>query len=260
MEVLAFENGSYKTTSRSISLLSRLLPAVGFYSRIMSIIFKAGSKAKRSKYNDAEWIKSSLNVLRALESVGIKVEITGVDNFNTLDGPCIFIANHMSTLETFVLPVIIEPFKDVTFVVKRSLVEYPVFKHVMRSRDPIVVGRTNPRDDLKAVLEGGMEILKAGRSIIIFPQTTRTVSFDPVKFNTIGVKLARKADVPIIPTALKTDAWGNGRIFKDFGKVDPSKTVHFAFGKPIRVKDRGAEEHNEIIKFISSKLKEWAGQ
>ena len=86
MEVLAFENGSYKTTSRSISLLSRLLPAVGFYSRIMSIIFKAGSKAKRSKYNDAEWIKSSLNVLRALESVGIKVEITGVDNFNTHDG------------------------------------------------------------------------------------------------------------------------------------------------------------------------------
>lgn len=260
MESLAYKNGSYKTGFRNISLLSKALPAFGFYRKVLSIVFKASSKAKHSKYGDAEWAKSSLDILHALESVGIKVEITGVDNFNTLDGPCIFIANHMSTLETFVLPAIIEPLKDVTFVVKRSLIEYPVFKYVMRSRDPVVVGRTNPRDDLKAVLEGGAEILKAGRSLIIFPQTTRTVFFDPAKFNTIGVKLARKADVPIIPTALKTDAWGNGRLFKDFGKVDPSKTVHFAFGKPIRVKGRGVEEHNEIIEFISSKLKEWAGQ
>jgi 1-acyl-sn-glycerol-3-phosphate acyltransferase len=163
----------------------------------------------------------------------------------------------MSTLETFALPAIIAPFKDVTFVVKRSLIDYPVFKHVMRSRDPIVVDRTNPRKDFEAVLDGGTARLKAGRSIVIFPQTTRTATLDPETFNTIGIKLARKAGVPIVPIVLKTNAWGNGRLLKDFGKIDRSKPVHFAFGKPLWIKGRGTEEHQAIIEFILKKLEEW---
>jgi 1-acyl-sn-glycerol-3-phosphate acyltransferase len=164
----------------------------------------------------------------------------------------------MSALETFILPAIIQPLKDVTFVVKKSLVDYPVFKHVMRSRDPIAVSRENPRDDFKAVMEGGVQRLNAGRSIIVFPQTTRTNVFDPKGFNTIGIKLAHKANVPVVPIALKTDAWGTGKIIKDFGKIDPTKRVYFAFGEPLWIKDRGAEEHNKVIEFISSKLKEWS--
>ncbi|HAM51992.1 MAG TPA: 1-acyl-sn-glycerol-3-phosphate acyltransferase [Nitrospiraceae bacterium] len=223
----------------------------------MGIVYRASAKAKRSLYDTTEWAKSSLEVLRALEHVGVQIEITGIDNFTTLDDPCVFVANHMSTLETFVLPSIIAPFREVTFVVKQSLVDYPVFKYVMRSRDPVTLVRTNPRTDLKAVLEGGAERLKAGKSIIIFPQTTRTVALDPAGFNTVGVKLAKKADVPIVPIALKTDAWGNGRYLKDFGKIDPLKRVFFAFGEPLRVKNRGAEEHQEIIKFITTKLAVW---
>jgi 1-acyl-sn-glycerol-3-phosphate acyltransferase len=184
---------------------------------------------------------------RALESAGVRLQIAGLEHVAALEGPCVFIGNHMSTLETFVLPVILLPFKQITFVVKRSLVEYPVFGHVMRSRNPITVGRTNPREDLKAVLEGGVERLGGGISLVIFPQTTRVPQFDPKEFNTIGVKLAKKADVPVIPLALKTDAWGNGRLVKDIGRLDPSKTAHFTFGAPMRVQDRGGEEHERII-------------
>lgn len=258
LKELIFENGSYKTGLRHISLLSRTLPGLMFFFRLLSIVFRASSKAKHRRYDTRDWSKSSLEVLRALESIGIKFEISGIDNFKNLAGPCVFVANHMSTLETFVLPTIIAPFKEVTFVVKQGLVEYPVFKYVMRSRNPITVGRTNPRDDLKAVLEGGTERLNSGISIIIFPQTTRYLDFDSAKFNTIGIKLARKSNVPIIPIALKTDAWGNGKYFKDFGRIDTSQEVHFVFGKPIRVKDRGEEEHNEIIEFIRGKLREWS--
>jgi hypothetical protein len=39
----------------------------------------------------------------------------------------------------------------------KSLVDFLIFKHIMRSRDSITVGRTNPRDDLSAVLEGETE-------------------------------------------------------------------------------------------------------
>jgi len=108
------------------------------------------------------------------------------------------------------------------------------------------------------VLEGGEQRLKAGISIVVFPQTTRTPTFDPTDFNSIGVKLAKKAGAPIVPIALKTDAWGNGRYLKDFGRIKPSSKVHFAFGNPLWVKDRGREEHEEIVRFISDKMAEWS--
>ncbi len=237
--------------------MARTLPSLMFYVRFISIINQGSAKARRGQYGTPEWCENSLATLRALEAAGVKFEITGTDAFKSVEGPCVFIANHMSTLETMVLPALVAPFKDATFVVKQSLVDYPIFKHVMRSRDPITVGRTNARDDLKAVLEGGAERLAMGRSIIIFPQTTRTSVFDPAQFNTIGTKLAKRAGVPVVPIALKTDAWGNGAYLKDYGRIDPSKKVYFSFGKPLWIKNSGKEEHLEIVKFIAGKLKEW---
>ena len=260
MEIMRLEGDTYNTGLRHLFFLARTLPSLVFFADLLSIVIRASRKAKRYRYDTSDWSNSSLETLRALERVGVQVAITGMDSFKTLDGPCVFIGNHMSTLETFVLPTIIAPFKESTFVVKQNLVDYPIFRHVMRSRKPITVGRSNPRDDLKAVLEGGAEKLRAGSSIIIFPQTTRTPVFDPSQFNTIGIKLAKKAAVPVVPVALKTDAWGNGAFLKDFGGIDPSKKVHIAFGKPLRIKDRGTEEHLEIIEFIKGKLKEWGGK
>jgi 1-acyl-sn-glycerol-3-phosphate acyltransferase len=75
--------------------------------------------------------------------------------------------------------------------------------------------------------------------------------------NSIGVKLAKKAGVPIIPLALQTSAWGNGKMIKDLGKIDSAKKVYFAFDAPLMVKGKGGEEHEMIIEFIQAKLKEW---
>jgi len=253
------QSSSYTTKPRQVTILSRFFPSFSFYLHMIGIVRQASKKARQGSYDTSEWCASSLDTLRALEHVGCRIEVTGLDNFRSLEGPCIFIGNHMSTLETFVLPILISSFKESTFVVKQSLVEYPVFKYVMRSRNPITVGRSNPRDDLKAVMEGGVERLKSGISIVIFPQTTRTPIFDPEQFNSIGVKLAKKAGVPVVPIALKTDAWSNGKFFKDFGRIEPAKTVHIAFGSPLRVRDRGIEELQQIIDFIIGKLQEWGG-
>ncbi len=191
--------------------------------------------------------------------MGVKFEITGAGSLASVEGPCVFVANHMSTLETLCLPAMILPYKPVTFVVKKGLTEYPVFKHIMRATNAIAVTRENPRDDLKAVLTGGEKMLKEGVSVVIFPQTTRTVDFKPDEFNSLGVKLARRAEVPVVPLALKTDAWGVGPMFlKDFGKIDPSKKVYFSFGEPITVSGRGDEAHNKTVEFISSRLRGWS--
>ncbi len=249
--------GRYQTAPQRPSLLARLFPSPAFYYRFVRIVFGASALARRGRYDDAEWHASSLAVMRGLEAVGVQIELSGLDIFSQVSGPCVLVSNHMSTLETIILPGIVQPFKDVTFVVKRGLVEYPVFKHLMIARRPIVVDRVNPREDLMRVLREGVDILAHGRSVIIFPQTTRTVRFDPTHFNTIGIKLARDAGVPIIPIAVRSDAWGNGRWIKEFGRIDPSRPVKLAFGAPIPVEGRGTAAHHAAIKFITDKLTEW---
>jgi 1-acyl-sn-glycerol-3-phosphate acyltransferase len=227
---------------------------------MLRIYLRSGSIAAKGSYSGEMWASGSLEVLRLLESVGVRFEISGLDVPYSLPGPCVYIGNHMSTLETFILPCLLQPARNTTFIVKESLMKFPVFGPVMRSRDPVAVGRRDPREDLRTVLEGGQERLEAGTSVIVFPQTTRSSVFDPRQFNTIGIKLARRAGVPAVPVALKTDAWEKGRIIKDFGPIKPERPVHICFGQPLEVIGSGREEHEQIVAFIQGKLEEWEEQ
>jgi 1-acyl-sn-glycerol-3-phosphate acyltransferase len=220
-------------------------------------VINSGNLAKQGKYGPVEWVKSSLDILNALESVGVQFDISGMSHLTSFEGPAVFISNHMSTLETVILPSVIQPRKEVTFVVKKELLEYPYFGNVLKARNPIVVGRENPREDLVHVLDEGAKYLGSGRSIIIFPQKTRSNIFNPESFNTLGVKLAKKSSCFVVPVALVTDAWGNGKSIEDFGEINIKKTVHISIGEPFKVQGSGSSEHNRILEFISTKLKQW---
>ncbi|MCU7494943.1 MAG: 1-acyl-sn-glycerol-3-phosphate acyltransferase [Ignavibacteria bacterium] len=250
------ENDTYRTPQfkKEKVLLS---PTLSFFPRLFNIVINSGRLAKQGKYGPEEWVQSSIDILDALESSGIKIEVSGMNYLSSFEGPAVFISNHMSTLETMILPSIIQPIKEVTFVVKQELINYPYFGHILGARDPIVVGRSNPREDLMHVMNEGLKYIKNGRSIIIFPQRTRSSRFNSEHFNTLGVKLAKKAGCYVVPTALVTDAWGNGRMIKDIGRIDPSKTVHFSFGKPLQVESTGAKEHLAVLDFIREKLTAW---
>ncbi len=235
-----------------------LPPSLYFYSRMIATVIHSGRIAKRGSYDNTMWTRSSVTILHELEETGCRLDVRGMRHLTSFDGPAVIIANHMSVLETFILPVLISTVKRCTFVIKPSLMEYPVFGPVMRAVHPIVVSRDNPRKDLQIVLEEGQARLAAGMSIILFPQTTRTTEFQPAQFNTLGVKLARNCGVPAIPLALRTDAWGNGRRLKDFGRIDPSRRIHFTFGAPMRVEGNEKEVHAAIVQFIGDHLRTWS--
>ncbi|MBR9974619.1 MAG: 1-acyl-sn-glycerol-3-phosphate acyltransferase [Bacteroidetes bacterium] len=238
--------------------VSRLPSTLAFYINAIRVVFSASHRAKRGRYNDTEWVDSSLDIINALEYAGCRLHIEGMEHIRALEGPAVFVSNHMSTLETFVLPALINPVRRCTFVIKPSLMDYPVFGPVMRSRDPIVVTRDNPRKDLLTVLEEGARRLAAGTSIVLFPQTTRSNSFDPSKFNSLGAKLAKNAGVPLLPVALKTDAWSNGNLLKDFGPIRPDLPIHFRFAPPMPVDGNGRAQHEAAAAFISDHLAAWS--
>jgi len=251
-------SANYRTAQNRSTWLAKRFPGAVFYSQTLLDVLVASRRCMKNTYTTEKKIESSAGVLKTLERIGVEFVVENMTAFTQLKSPCVFVANHMSVLETFVLPCFIMPYRKITFVLKKSLTEYPVVRHIINNLQPIVVDRKNPRSDLKAVLDQGFHCLKQNISILIFPQTTRSSHFDPAKFNTLGIKLARKSHLPIIPIALKTDAWGIGRLLKDLGKIDPSKPVRMAFGDPITITGNGKEQHQKIIDFIAEKLQSWS--
>ena len=227
-----------------------------FYLQFLFIIFKANNVAKQGKFNDTEYCKIADNTFNLLEACGAKLHIGGIENIRNIKGPVVFISNHMSILETFILPGLIIPFKPVSFVVKESLIKHSFFGTIMQATSPIAVTRSNPKKDFKSVISGGQKLIKEGRSIIVFPQSTRG-NFIANEFSSIGNKLAQKANVPIIPVALKTDFWSNGIILKDFGRIYRNRDIFFEFGKPLETDIEQKQRHSQIVKFIDTKLKDF---
>jgi len=255
-----FESTSYHTPEKEkLTLKDKLLldSRLYFALRYAGTVLRTRKEAIRKVYDTKAWADSSFEIFRFIEQTGGKFHITGMENITKPEGPVLFISNHMSTLETMILPSIIAPHRELTFVVKESLVKHPLFGDVMRSRNPIVVGRTDPRKDLEAVMNGGVERLSRGVSIIIFPQSTRSFEFKPEEFNSLGVKLAKKAGVQVVPIAIKTDFWGNGKWIKELGPIDSSKPIHFKFGEPFTIAGNGKEDNQKIIDFIKGALEEW---
>jgi len=259
-ENIYFNKDTYNTDPDTHRLfLDRLAfnTRVVFLSKFIGQVFRSSSMAKKDLYDTAAWAKSSYDILKLIESCGGRFSLSGLDNIKNCKAPVIFVSNHMSILETMIFPCIIAPRKDTTFVVKDNLINYPVFGAIMQSRNPIVVSRLNSRDDLVTVMTKGKELLSNGMSIIIFPQSTRNVQFKPEEFNSLAVKLASKASVPVIPIAIKTDFWTNGKYLKDFGAIHRNRTIHMAFGEPMPVNGNGKEEHKKIVDFIADHLAEW---
>ena len=257
---MKFDNDSYDTPKNVPKLLGDRLSmgtSFYFYYRFAFLMYHTNRVIKKGRFSTKEWIKSSQYNIRTLEGCGAKLHIKGLDNIKKTKGPVVFIGNHMSTLETFTLPALICPIKPSSFIVKTDLINSPLFGRIMRATLPIAVTRTNPLKDYKAVITDGKKLLASGRSVIVFPQSTRG-PFIPDEFGSIGNKLAKKARVPVIPIALKTDFWGNGQRIKAVGPVTREKEVYFEFGKPIpAIKGTGKKEHQQIIDFIQQKLKEW---
>jgi 1-acyl-sn-glycerol-3-phosphate acyltransferase len=260
VSLVTYPEDTYVTPKEAALPVSSMFPNISFYWRMCAVLKRASDQGKQGLFDSDNWIRASISSRKALEKCGTKFHIEGIEHFRTLNGPCVFVGNHMSTLETFILPGVIRPFRPLTFVVKEGLLRYPVFQHVMRAREPIVVERKDARADFTAVMKGGLENLANGISVLVFPQSTRRLTLDKQHFNSMGIKLAKKAGVSVVPVALRTDAWGMGGLFgllKNHGPVNPQIPVNIRFGAPLAIHGNGKEEHEAVFAFIENALAEW---
>lgn len=139
-------------------------------------------------------------------TVGARVTVEGLENVPR-DQACVFVANHQSYLD---IPAI-WGYVPVQFriMAKRSLFYVPFMGWFLWRAGHIPVDRENARAAVASV-NRAIAKLRAGCSLVIFPEGHRSAHGELQEFKPGGFKIAQKAGVPIVPVTII----GTGRVLK----------------------------------------------
>jgi 1-acyl-sn-glycerol-3-phosphate acyltransferase len=146
---------------------------------------------------------------------GVAVTITGSELLP--DGPVIFMSNHQSNFD--ILSLLAAMPRQIHWIAKKELFEIPVFGPSMRRGGYIPLDRSDGRKALQSMDEAAATIHQ-GKSVVLFPEGTRTQDGNLLPFKRGGFILARKAAVPVVPVTI------NGS-----GRVNPGGQIRLYSGK-----------------------------
>ena len=188
-----FEGDTYHSPELSMSAARKLLTwnPPHFYFDFWKVVRRGAWLATHDKYTRQNWFDLSYDVISFIESHGGVIDVAGMNNFQKIDGPVLFVANHMSILETIVIPSLVLKYKELCITLKKQLFDVPVFGTLLTGFRTISVSRENPVDDYKTIIRDGSKAIEDGYSTLLFPQTTRTTNFSPEEFHSIGLHFAK---------------------------------------------------------------------
>ena len=132
------------------------------------------------------------------------------------------------------------------YIAKKEMLSIPLLRTWMKRLYCLFLDRENPKEGLKTILTG-IDYLKAGTSIVIFPEGTRNKSIDGVlPFHAGSFKLAEKSGCSIIPMVQNNTAAALEDHLPFFKKTH---TV-LEFGKPIDVASMDREQKKTLAKDV----------
>ena len=140
------------------------------------------------------WARSMIWWLRV--TCNVRHEISGMENIP--DMPCIILAKHQSTWETFAFQAI---FPTQVYVLKRELLWIPIFGWGLAMTSPIAINRASGREALKQLVSKGQARLAQGLWVVIFPEGTRMRPHQQGKYLIGGAWLACQTKTPVLPVA-----------------------------------------------------------
>jgi len=140
---------------------------------------------------------------------GVNIVVKGEEHLWT-HRPAIFLINHQSNMDMFIASKLIR--KDITGIAKKELKNYPIIGQLMQASGVIFIDRKNREKAIEA-MRPAVDALKSGTSIVIFPEGTRSYSYELGPFKKGAFHLAMQAGVPLIPMILKNahDALPRGK-------------------------------------------------
>jgi 1-acyl-sn-glycerol-3-phosphate acyltransferase len=152
-------------------------------------------------------------------------------------------ANHESYSDILVLLASLP--LPVRFLAKRSIFRMPVLGWSIRAAGFVPVDRGNRARGVSTV-EAALKLLKAGRSLVIFPEETRTHTGDLLPFKSGAALLALRSGFPLLAVGIA----GTRRVLPRGSLQTSPGRVCLSIGMPIEVAGRSARERNDITRLL----------
>ena len=175
---------------------------------------------------------------------GVRLIVRGKENIPS-DSAVLFVGNHRSYFDILITYV---NFPGVTgFVAKKEMLRYPLLRDWMRNIHCLFLDRDDIKQGLKTILKG-VEEVKSGVSICIFPEGTRNKVNDTfLPFREGSFKIAEKGGVPVVPMTIVNSA----EVFEDHLPRIKKTTVVIDFGEPIYLKALDKEIRRSLGTYVS---------
>lgn len=193
---------------------------------------------KRAKQYFSYFLVSKTFFLVRL-AAGTKVDIRGLENIPK-GQPVLFAGNHRSYFDIILNYSILPPLMG--FVAKIEIKKVPLLAQWMVNMNCLFLDRSSPKEGLK-MIHDGVDKLNQGISIFIFPEGTRAKSDDSIaEFKGGSLKIAEKANVPIVPVAINNTS----SIFEDQFPYIKKSHVIIEYCEPV-YPDRLSREEKKFM-------------
>lgn len=152
------------------------------------------------------WCRGVMWLLEA--TVGLTYRVEGRENVPP--GTAVFAVKHQSAWETFVIPILIG---DPAIVLKRELLRIPFFGWLLWKHGMIAIDREAGPIALRQLVADAKAKVREGRSIVMYPEGTRTEPGVRRPFLPGIAALYKRLELPLIPVALNSGVFWSRRAF-----------------------------------------------
>ena len=168
-----------------------------------------------------------------LLGAGARLRVSGLERID-LSRPYLFVANHQSWIDIAALvralPV------PLHFLAKRELAAVPVLGWYIRAMGMVFVERRDPRAGRASVAQAAA-LLAAGRSVLSFPEGTRSRDGRVGRFKSGGFGAALESGAAVLPVGL---VGARAVLPADGFRVRPGR-IEVRIGEPIGTAEHGRD-------------------
>lgn len=237
-----------------ISILRSLIGVIAFalLTAVMSFILILEALTINHRPFEDEWVRIwSLVTLRIF---GVRMVVQGLNNIP--EGTCLFLFNHTSFFDIFVMYAAYPHFR---FGAKIELFSIPLFGTAMLKAGALPIARKN-RDEVMKVYEMAAKRAQAGEKFALSPEGGRSAEEKLMPFKAGPFLFAINAGMPLVPVVISgaKEILGKDQYLPNWNKL--SRDLHVHFLPAISVEGKTDEDKKDLQQRVFKEMSEKLAQ
>ena len=188
---------------------------------------------EKADYQQLRMVQAAFRLM--LKMTGARIQVIGEGNVPK-DRAVLYVGNHKSYFD--ILLTYSRVPRLTGYVAKKEMESFPILSIWMKRLHCLFLDRKDIKQGLKTILTG-IDLIKNGISVCIFPEGTRNKSNNRLlPFKEGSLKMAEKTGCPIIPFAITNSS----KLFEDHMPFVRPCDIIIEYGKPIYPAELPKEE------------------